>query len=197
MNYETFPDNPDAPLACPNCQRPMTPLLLEGHYGQQVDLDHCEVCKVFWFDALETAALSKVGLTALFELIGQGPVSDTPLAENARCPRCNTRLESSFDLSRFGKTHNYRCPQNHGHAVTHLQFLAEKGLLRKPTTEEFEAPASRLINTPCPSCGAPMNALEDGKCPFCGSPVVVLDLQKAILALEVADAHLHRDASDA
>jgi hypothetical protein len=184
-------DSIDAtPLSCPHCKGAMVSLRLDGHYGRPVTLDHCEACKLFWFDALETAALSKTGLQTVFALIGQGPVSDLTVAPSARCPRCTSTLKSSFDLTRFGKTHNYRCPQNHGHAVTHLQFLAEKGLLRKPTPADFQAPQSQLLNTPCPSCGAALHALDDGKCAFCGSPVVVLDLQKALQALEVAGAQM-------
>lgn len=157
----------------------MTPLILDGHYLNPVQVDHCAHCKLFWFDFMETAALAQNSLETMFALIGQGPLTDTPMAENAACPRCQAALQIGADITRFGRTRHYRCPAKHGHAVTHIQFLSEKGLLRNPTDIEFLAPQNCLINTPCPSCGAPMDALQDGRCPYCRAPVIVLDLKKA------------------
>lgn len=179
----------EASLTCPKCAGRMRSLILDGHYGRHVTLDHCEACKLFWFDTLEIAALSRKGLEALFGLIGKTPVADFTL-EAAPCPRCGTTLDVCHDITRFGRMHYYRCPDGDGRAISHLQFLAEKGLLRKPASDEFSAPESHLLNAPCPYCGAALNVLDDGKCPFCASPVVVLDLRRALEALEVADAHL-------
>lgn len=176
-----------AALECPACRAAMTPLSLPAHYGATVVIDHCEACALFWFDPMETVSLSKAGLLQVFQLIGDGAVRDRNLPEHAPCPRCGQGLHAVFDITRFGRTRHYRCTDGHGHAVTHLQFLAEKGLLRTPHAQELQATAARPIQTPCPSCGAPLDALTDGRCGYCGAAVTVMDIDRVLQTLAVHD----------
>jgi len=51
-------------LRCGNCE-PMQRLALNGHYGQQVEIDLCAPCHLVWFDAVESVRLTGVSTLSL------------------------------------------------------------------------------------------------------------------------------------
>ncbi|WP_183634284.1 hypothetical protein [Niveibacterium umoris] len=179
----------------------MTQLTLAAHYGMTVEIDHCAQCRLLWFDQMETANLARDGLLALFRLIAAAePTAEKPLNDVLRCPRCTGLLDRIHNMSRYGRMIHHRCRSAHGHAVTHAQFLAEKGLLRNVTEADLAQPAQRLLALSCRQCGAPLNALKDCNCPYCSAPVVMLDLERAVAVLADHDRRRHdleaREAAD-
>ncbi|MCX9155085.1 zf-TFIIB domain-containing protein [Niveibacterium sp. 24ML] len=179
---------------CPNCGGPMRAISLAAHYGKVVEIDHCAACRVLWFDQMETATLAREGLLELFRLIAESSDSaDQPLRQRLACPRCGEALNRIHNMSRYGRMIHHRCPSAHGHAVTHAQFLAEKGLLRKVTPADLAMPGKQLLGMACTQCGAPLHALKDCNCPYCNAPVVMLDLARALESLEDHD-RLRREA---
>lgn len=182
-------------LHCPNCAGDMTPLSLPARYGAIVEIDHCTACRLFWFDQLETANLARDGLLSVFRLIADSEAAaERPLNERLRCPRCTATLDRIHNMSRYGRMIHHRCHNAHGHAVTHAQFLAEKGLLRNVTEADLAQPA-RMLGVSCRQCGAPLHALKDCNCPYCKAPVVMLDLERAVDCL--ADLDHARQALEA
>lgn len=170
----------------------MDRLTLTAHYGHQVEVDHCASCRLLWFDAMESVALSRQGLMALFRLIGNDARQRAgQLSTELHCARCARPLETIHNLTRFGKTLHLRCPARHGHAVTHLNFLSEKGLLRAPTAADL-APDGPLATTlACLQCGAPVQSFADGRCSYCHTPLAILDVSRAVAALDAAEALRH------
>ncbi len=168
---------------CPNCAAGMARLSLAAHYGAVVEIDHCAACRLLWFDQMETANLARDGLLELFRLIAATEAdAERPLSERLQCPRCSGPLDRIHNMSRYGRMIHYRCRKADGHAVTHVQFLAEKGLLRDVTKADL-AQQNRLVAVSCRQCGAPLHALRDCNCPYCGAPVVMLDIERAVESL--------------
>lgn len=166
----------------------MRPATLDGHYGRSVTVDHCAVCRLLWFDHMETVAMSRQGLLTLFRLIRETEgAAGGPLESRLCCPRCKGPLARIHNMTCHGRMIHYRCARGHGHAVTHAQFLAEKGLLRPLTEVDLAAPRNQLLAVSCVNCGAPLHALKDCNCPYCNTPVLVLDFRKALAALEMHD----------
>lgn len=173
----------------------MRPLRLAAHYGRSVEIDHCPACRLIWFDSDESLALSREGLLQIFVAIREAAGAATrPMTDRLRCPRCVAVLQTTHNLTRYGKTIHLRCPAGHGHAVTHSRFLAEKGLLRPLTESDLATPRAELISVACVNCGAALDAIKDCRCPFCQSPVVVLDIPRALQALEDADTKRRNEA---
>ena len=167
----------------------MRTLRLAAHYGREMEVDDCPACRLIWFDTNESVALSREGLLQIFVSIREAANAAThPMTHRLNCPRCTTALQPTHNLTRYGKTIHLRCPAGHGHAVTHSRFLAEKGLLRPITESDLATPRAELISVACVNCGAALDAIKDCRCPFCQSPVVVLDISRALQALEDADA---------
>ena len=132
---------------------------------------------------METANLARDGLLELFRLIAATEAdAERPLSERLQCPRCSGPLDRIHNMSRYGRMIHYRCRKADGHAVTHVQFLAEKGLLRDVTKADL-AQQNRLVAVSCRQCGAPLHALRDCNCPYCGAPVVMLDIERAVESL--------------
>ena len=174
----------------------MQNLKLAAHYGRHVEIDHCPACRLIWFDTNESVALSREGLLQIFVAIREITATTTrALANRLHCPRCTTTLQATHNLTRHGKTIYQRCPAGHGHAVTHSHFLAEKGLLRPLTESDLATPRAELISVACVNCGAALDAITDCRCPFCQSPVVVLDVPRALKALEDADTQRRNEAT--
>ncbi len=168
---------------CPNCASAMARISLAAHYGAVVEIDHCAACRLLWFDQMETANLARDGLLELFRLIAAAePSAERPLSERLQCPRCTGPLDRIHNMSRYGRMIHYRCRKADGHAVTHAQFLAEKGLLRDVTAADL-AQRNRLMALSCRQCGAPLHALNDCNCPYCGAPAVMLDIARAVESL--------------
>lgn len=177
------------PLSCPACAGPMRAVELEAHYDRVVTVDHCAACRLLWFDSMETVAMTRDGLLALFRLIGDTEAAEGHvLPASMSCARCNRTLTATHDLTRHGRTVHHRCPAKHGHAVTHAQFLAEKGLLRKLSEQDLKRPKAELMAAACVNCGAPLDVLNGCACSHCGSPMMVLDIPRALTALEVHGA---------
>lgn len=173
----------------------MQSLRLAAHYGRSVEIDHCPACRLIWFDSDESLALAREGLLQIFVAIREAASAATrPMADRLRCPRCVAVLQTTHNLTRYGKTIHLRCPAGHGHAVTHSRFLAEKGLLRPLTESDLATPRAELISVACVNCGAALDAIKDCRCPFCQSPVVVLDIPRALQALEDADTKRRNEA---
>ena len=118
-------------MTCPNCRAAMTPLTLAGHYERSLAIDLCENCHAFWFDGLESLQLDPASVLELFRIVGRvGSSEPAPLAESARCPRCDAELVRTFDQQRRSKFEYRRCPEGHGRLTSFYNFLREKDFIR-------------------------------------------------------------------
>ena len=42
---------------CSGCGAALAALVLEGHYDQRIEVDHCPTCHLIWFDYTEAVRL--------------------------------------------------------------------------------------------------------------------------------------------
>ncbi len=167
----------------------MRPVLLEGHYGQRIEIDLCAACHLVWIDDLETVRLSGLGWIALLrqmhaDTAGQAQALQLPL----RCPRCAAALKPVRNLTRFGRTAAHECPKAHGHYQTFSLLLAERGLVRPLTPRDRKTLLAEHRAATCMNCGAPLDAGSAESCPHCTSPLVALDLPRLMASVMVRHA---------
>jgi len=174
-------------LACGNCRQPMQRLALVSHYGQRVDLDLCRNCDLVWFDGTETAQLSG---PALLELIGaMASARALPhelLKSDARCPRCDGKLQIVHNQSRWGRSSQLQCRRRHGAYQSFAQFLQEKGLLRPMSLIDRAKLLRDRGRIECLNCGGDIGK-DDELCPWCRSIPSLLDVARLAHALDPLD----------
>lgn len=165
---------------CPQCQQMMSHLVLQGHQGKDVIVDHCAPCRLVWFDALESVQLSGRGwVQALREL--QRGVRPEPAAQ-LLCPSCHVALKSVHNATRYGRFPALECPQGHGHLHSHSGMLAERGLVRPLLGPERQALAKERRTLMCLNCGAACDGSSQ-RCSYCATPLMVIDLPRLAHAL--------------
>lgn len=180
---------PAASLKCSHCHEPMRALMLEGHYGQRIEIDLCAHCHLLWIDELETVRLSGLGWIGLLRQMHidsarQAQTLRLPLA----CPRCASVLKPVRNLTRFGRTAAHECPRRHGYFQTFALALAERGLVRPLRPRDRQALGSEGRALHCLSCGAPLDATGADACGHCAGPLVVLDLPRLLASVMVRHA---------
>jgi hypothetical protein len=176
-------------LYCPNCRVPMTPQTLDTVGLQRsVDVDRCDPCTVFWFDATEDMRLAPHAVIELFQAIGHAGKARNALASSCGCPRCDRTLLFTHDLQRATRFTYWRCAQGHGKLITFHQFLAEKNFLRPPSPQELERLRATIRQVSCSQCGAPIDLRKDSACPHCGTPVALIDSQSVARTLRELEA---------
>lgn len=170
--------------ACPQCEQPMRPLPLEGHYGQKVPADLCPHCHLVWFDAFESVRLSGLGWVALLrEMQAAMAGAETGALKSALgCPRCAGKLKPVHNLSRFGRFAALECPRRHGHLQTFSLLLAERGLVRPLSRADLAALQEEHRMPTCLNCGADISGAHE-RCAHCDSPLVAIDLPRLMAAL--------------
>jgi len=186
----------EAALSCPRCGDAMQHHSLAGHLGRPVQIDHCNACRLVWFDALESVNLAPMGWVALLRVLQRGSGLVLPDATNAAsaalaCPHCASPFKTVRNRTRFGAFAALECPQGHGHLHTHTGVLAERGLARPLLPAERDALMRGRKQLACVNCGAPADGLA-AACSYCGSAIVVIDLPRLMHALT---RHLHDDSA--
>ena len=171
-------------LACGNCLEPMQRLMLEGHYGRQVELDLCGGCHLVWFDFTETARLTG---SAMLELIGRmagaQSLPHATLRKDAGCARCKGRLKNVHNRSRWGESLQLECLSRHGAYQSFAQFLQEKGLLRPMSPVDRARLLQQNGRIDCVNCGAAVGG-SDEHCGYCQSVASLLDVARLARALD-------------
>jgi hypothetical protein len=173
----------------------MRAVTLEGHYGQQIEIDLCAACHLVWIDDLETVRLSGLGwITLLRQMHADttGALAADGATQALRlplgCPRCAAALKPVRNLTRFGRTAAHECPKAHGYYQTFTLLLAERGLVRPLNPRDRLTLNSEHRDTTCLNCGAPLPAGASETCSHCASPLVALDLQRLMASLTVRHA---------
>lgn len=169
-------------LSCPHCVSPFAHLRLQGHYGAEVQLDHCDACRLLWFDNGELGRLSGRGWTALLHRLVDGAERATPqpARADAACPHCQTRLQAVHDQTLFGRFVGQACPRGHGSAQRDAALFAARGLFRRP--HALETAGLKGEAAACLACGAAREP-DAGDCRYCGSPPLVVDLKRLAQSL--------------
>lgn len=168
---------------CGNCGRPMQSLSLQGHYGRQVEIDSCAPCHLLWFDPVESARLSSLGLLALIGHLAEAhALAHTAARPGLHCPRCQGPLNQVHNRTRWGPSLQLECRQGHGSWQSFGQFLAEKGLLR-PLSSADRARAHARGAVHCINCGGALSS-TDQDCPWCGSVPALVDVARLAHALD-------------
>jgi Zn-finger nucleic acid-binding protein len=155
----------------------MAPLTLEGRLGTKVDIDLCGDCRGFWFDQYESLRLSPSATLKLFTLMAQ-PGTGRPLPPTMRCPRCSARLAVTHDMQNTTRFQYWQCPQHHGHFITFLDFLREKGFIRPLTAQQIAELRQNVQTVNCSNCGGPIDLAKESVCPHCGSALSMLDMKQ-------------------
>jgi uncharacterized protein with PIN domain len=156
----------------------MTPLPLEGRQGAKVDIDLCADCRGFWFDRYESLRLSPGATLKLFTLMAEPGSPGRPQPPTMRCPRCSGRLTLTHDMQNTTRFQYWQCPQNHGHFITFLDFLREKGFIRPLTSQQMAELRQNVQTVNCSNCGGPIDLAKESVCPHCGSALSMLDMKQ-------------------
>lgn len=152
---------------------------LEGH-AKPVTIDLCLPCQTFWFDGLESIALTPASTLALFRIIGEHPTRPHLLASTmAKCPRCRTHLRRIRDLQRATRFEYLKCPNDHGRLITFFEFLKEKDFIRPLTPQQIAELRRNVQTINCSNCGAPIDLAKNSACAHCRSPLSMLDMNQA------------------
>ena len=167
-------------MNCPRCRAATNPELLDGHLGTSVTIDACLPCQAFWFDTRESLKLSPGAVLKLFRLIGEHALTPSPqTADTPLCPRCSTRLLLTHDQQRNTRFQYMRCPRDHGHLITFIDFLREKDFIRPLSAQQIEDLRRNVQTVNCSNCGAPIDLTRSSGCGHCGSPLSMLDMKQA------------------
>lgn len=189
----------DEVLHCGNCAQPMQRLVLDGHYGQRVEIDLCAPCHLLWFDAIESARLAGTGMLALLgTMAGAQTAAHHALRRDARCARCAGALKTVHNRSRWGKTQQLECVRRHGAYQTFAQYLGEKGLVRPLSPADRASLSRRDGGLACLNCGAAI-LQSDERCSYCDTLPGMVDVARLAAALDpegATDSHaVHRVAA--
>jgi Zn-finger nucleic acid-binding protein len=174
-------------LKCPHCAAPMAHLGLQGHYDAKIALDHCDACRLLWFDQGELGRLTAKGwLQLLQHLVDHaGDAPQTPVAHPAPdCPRCQRPLQRAHDQTIYGRFVGLACAAGHGSAQRDAALFSARGLFRRLMPFEQSQLSGRAA--PCLACGAPREPGPD-ECSYCGSPPVVVDLKRLSQSLGLTE----------
>jgi DNA-directed RNA polymerase subunit RPC12/RpoP len=165
----------------------MQSALLEGHYGQRIEVDLCAGCHLAWFDDTESVRLSGLGWIALLRGLHAAPEQTVrEVASPLGCVRCGTPLKPIRNLSRFGRTSGHECPRGHGYFQTFGQLLAERGLVRPLEARDRCTLLRQSRSLACLNCGAALSvATATDACAYCGSTLLVLDVKRLLASLMV------------
>lgn len=162
----------------------MRRLTLDGHYGQQVEIDLCPPCHLVWFDGVESVRLTGTGMLGLLGAMAQAQrEAHQLLKDDARCVRCAGRIKRVHNRSRWGATLQLECLRRHGAYQTFAQFLSEKGLVRPLSSADRAALSSREQGLHCLNCGAAMGP-QDARCSYCDSTPGMIDVARLARALD-------------
>lgn len=157
----------------------MAHLSLQGHDLRPVVVDHCLVCRLVWFDALESVHLAGLGWVRLLRELQRGAAGEpsAPRPATLACPVCQTTLKPVHNATRFGRFPVLECARQHGHLHSHSGMLAERGLVRPLLGPERRALAEEKRTLLCFNCGAPSDGAGED-CGYCASPLVVIDVPR-------------------
>jgi hypothetical protein len=116
----------------------------------------------------------------LFRIVGEaGGGARAPLADDARCPRCDLQLVRTFDQQRQSRFEYRRCPEGHGRLTSFFNFLREKNFLQPLSAAQIEDLRRNLRSINCSNCGAPVDLVKSTACAHCQSPLSILDVGQA------------------
>jgi hypothetical protein len=146
--------------------------------GTTVQIDRCPSCQLFWFDHLESLRLAPAATLRLFQLIGSEVQRSRPVAGSMKCPRCDIRLLLTNDRQRNTPFRYWRCPREHGRAITYFDFLREKDFIRPLSPPQLAELRKNVQTVNCANCGAPIDLVHASACEHCGTPVSMLDVKQ-------------------
>jgi hypothetical protein len=178
-------------LDCPGCSGEMPQRTFEANYAAPVTVDLCLVCSAFWFDGMESLALSPGSVLDLFVLIHENKKSaaPAPLPTALACPRCRAPLARTANMQRNTRFTYWRCSADHGHFIPFLEFLREKNFVRPLSPLEIEELKRNVRSVTCSSCGAPVDLAKGSACGYCRAPLSMLDAKQ----VETVVASLKRE----
>jgi hypothetical protein len=167
-------------MNCPNCAQSMAVYTLGGRLDASIEIDACDACQAFWFDASESPRLSPASTLKLFSLIADAlPRRSGSIGRVVKCPRCGSRLLETQDMQRNTRFSYSRCPHGHGRFTTFFNFLREKDFVRPLSAAQIEELRRNVQSVNCSNCGAPIDLAKGSSCGHCGSPLSILDMQQA------------------
>jgi hypothetical protein len=149
-----------------------------------VRVEICFTCAGIWFDHFASAELAPNAVIELFKVI-QSHRDDArqATAKQLNCPRCNSALAMTYDMSKAGRFSYFRCLKGDGRFTPFFQFLREKQFVRSLTPAEIQRVRSQVRQVRCSECGAPIDLEHSTECRYCHAPVSFLDpdaVEKAV-----------------
>ncbi len=94
------------------------------------------------------------------------------------CSTCRGRLALTHDMQHNTPFQYWKCPQNHGHFITFLEFLREKDFIRPLTAQQIAELRQNVQTVNCSNCGGPIDLAKQPACPHCGSALSMLDMKQ-------------------
>jgi hypothetical protein len=163
-------------MKCPECKQPMAEQSFEGVAGNRVAVDVCHGCRGLWFDRHESRQLAPGGTLRLFREMHGRPSErrqrGTPFLS---CPRCDSKLETTYDMAHNNRFQYSRCTRGHGHFITFFHFLREKGIARSLKPRELAELRKHVDTLTCSDCGEPVRIANLTACLRCQAPLSLLD----------------------
>jgi len=172
----------------------MRVLDLSGHYQRRVEIDTCPHCCLVWFDDTESVQLAGPGIAEFVREIhgamqaGGDHAHAVSLTRVQACPVCASSLKPAFNMTRFGRTSELRCPRGHGYYQTYILYLAEKGFVRPLAWSDIHSLQVAGKQLFCSGCGFPLPAHPVDECPACQSAVGIIDPARLAIAIDHDDA---------
>jgi hypothetical protein len=158
----------------------MSQEVVDSRLGTPITVDVCLPCQVFWFDTHNSLNLAPGAVLKLFQIIGQQALTPgSAITNEPLCPRCNIQLVLTHDFQRNTKFQYLRCPSDHGHLITFVDFLREKDFIRPLSPQQIVELRQSVPSVNCSNCGAPIDLAKNSTCPHCGAPLSMLDLKRA------------------
>lgn len=141
-------------MNCPNCSMPMTDWKLAARMGNQFTIDVCPPCQAFWFNRHEELGLTSASTLQLMKYIGEHSSAPKPtFADRLKCPLCGSGLTLAHDMTRNEHFVYWKCPGEHGHFISFLDFLK-----RRTSSARFRFRKFRICVQAFRRCGAPAAA---------------------------------------
>jgi len=158
----------------------MTVHTLHDHLGRPIEIDACEACQAFWFDASESPRLTPAATLTLFSVIAAAlPRRNGSIGRVLKCPTCRSRLLETQDMQRNTRFAYSRCPHGHGRFTTFFNFLREKDFIRPLSAAQLDELQRNVQAVNCSNCGAAVDLASGSSCVHCGSPLSILDITQA------------------
>lgn len=155
---------------------------LHAATGAAVEIDLCPGCRLVWFDDREALQLSGLGWIGLLTRLQHDAAAPNAWSgERLGCVKCGQTLVARHNQTKYGRFLVHACARGHGTLRSEAMLLAERGMVREPSTAERAALSAEHARWACLNCGAPAD--DERNCRWCHTPLLMIDLPRLATSL--------------